>query len=124
MLLDAVLLLVIENDVAGNPGNVAAAAGKTTVAAAADVLLTAGPPTTPPARTCTVTGSGPDVRVARYAEVADGSEHDATTANQSSAVVMAFMARGRCVPCCARARARERLDATTTTRVTGRPTRS
>lgn len=31
-----------------------------------DVLLAAGPPaTTPPARTCTVTGSGPDVRTAR-----------------------------------------------------------
>lgn len=75
--LDAELL--VENDV--NPAAAAAAALAAEVGAAAgiedactdagktteppEVLLAAGPPaTTPPARTCTVTGKGPEVRTA------------------------------------------------------------
>lgn len=70
--------LLVENDV--NPAAAAAAAfaddvddvdvvvavGAGNAGPPDEVLLAAGPPaTTPPARTCTVTGNGPDVRTAR-----------------------------------------------------------
>lgn len=76
---DVELPVVDENDDGANPAAAAAAALAADVVAAdvvvvgggggggaRNVLLAAGPPAaTPPARTCTVTGNGPDVRTAR-----------------------------------------------------------